>query len=78
MAHLMSVLDKSGDTKISWDSDKSDEVSAAKLVFDDLRKKGYFAFAVDMSGESERKGKQIKKFDPELSHIILVPQFVNG
>lgn len=71
----LSVLDRTGDTRIMWDSGKSDEVAAARKTFDDLKKKGYWAYAVKKSGE---QGEVIQEFDPELEKIILAPRMQGG
>ena len=58
----MEILDRTGDTKIIWDSEKKEEVKNAKRTFDDLRKKGYIAYSVKKKGG---KGKVLTEFDPE-------------
>ena len=44
-AHVgeMRVLDQTGDLKIVWSSDKPDEVTQARKMFDDMKAKGYSA-----------------------------------
>lgn len=74
-AHEMCVLDDTGDTKIIWDSDKPEEVAAARETFDKLKAKGYLAYSVDKKGE---KGEVIRKFDPDAEKIILAPQTIGG
>lgn len=69
------VMDGTGDTKIIWDSTKKDEVAAAKKTYDDLKKKGYMAYAVKRDGE---KGTLIHDFDEEAEKIILAPRMVGG
>jgi len=69
------VLDRTGDTKLIWDTDKQDEVDAAEAMFNKLTKKGYLAYTVKKGG---KKGEQVKKFDPELEKIILSPVVVGG
>jgi len=71
----MAVLDKTGDTKVTWDRTKSEEVDAARATFDALRQKGYAAFAVSKDGS---KGEQIRTFDPTAERIILAPALVGG
>jgi hypothetical protein len=68
-------LDKTGDTKVIWDKDNSDEVATAKRTFDDLRKKGFTAFSVKKGGE---KDELITEFDKNAEKIILVPRIVGG
>jgi hypothetical protein len=70
----MSTLDRSGDTKLSWDSDNVAEVEVARAAFDRLTGKGYSAFRID-DGE---QGAQMRAFDSTAEQIILVPQLVGG
>ena len=71
MVGEMSVMDRTGDTRIIWDSNSPDEVEQAERTFDELvGRKKYLAFAVKASGD---KGEQIREFDPEAGKIILVP-----
>jgi hypothetical protein len=69
------VLDKTGDTKLMWDSAVDDEVDAARRTFNDLKKKGYLAFSVTKKGD---KGEVIKTFDPDAEKIIMAPPLVGG
>ena len=72
----MSVLTGAGDTKLMWDSENRDEVQAARDHFDDLLKKRYLAFKAE--GREGTRGEQIRKFDPDLERIIMVPPSVGG
>lgn len=63
-----------GDTQVSWDPNKSDEVENAQATFDDLVAKGYMAYQVTDIG----KGEQIKKFNKDFGRIVLVPPLVGG
>jgi len=71
----LSVLDRTGDTKIMWDSAQDAEVDAARATFDDLKKKGYLAYSVNKKGD---KGEVMKKFDPDAERIIMAPPLVGG
>ena len=71
----LSVLDRTGDTKIIWDSAQEAEVDAARATFDDLKKKGYLAYSVNKKGD---KGEVMKKFDPDAERIIMAPPLVGG
>jgi phage terminase large subunit-like protein len=71
----MSVLDRTGDTKILWDAGNADEVSNAKRTFDDLKKKGFSIFSVKRSGD---RGTRVDEFDPALESLIAVPRVVGG
>ena len=72
----MCILTGAGDTKLMWDSDNRDEVQAARDHFDDLLKKRYLAFKAE--GREGTRGEQIRKFDPDLERIIMVPPSVGG
>lgn len=69
------IIDRSGDTKIIWDSNNTDEVEAARKTFTDLRAKGYLAYKTDKKGE---KAEQIHTFDPKAERIILSPAMQGG
>lgn len=71
----MAVMDHTGDLKVIWDSDKEDEVEAAKAQFNALRKKGYSAFAVNKKGDA---GGRIDTFDPLAEKLIMVPAMQGG
>lgn len=73
--HELCILDRTGDTKIVWDSTKKDEVDNVKEQYDKLKKKGYMAYSVKKNGE---KGELLHEFDPEAEKIILAPRMVGG
>ena len=72
----LSVLDREGDTRITWDAENEDEVNAARTMFESLKKKGFSAYSV--KGKKGEKGELIREFDPELEMIIMSPQMVGG
>ncbi len=47
----------------------------ARRTFDDLKRKGFAAFAVGAKGE---KTTQIREFDPAAEKIIMVPALAGG
>ncbi len=71
----MRILGPEGDLKVIWDSEKSDEVEAARKQFKELIDKNYIAFSVKKDGE---KNEKISKFDPDLEKMILVPMVKGG
>ena len=71
----MAILDRTGDTKIIWDSANEDEVEEAKRTFKNLKDKGYAAYSVNKKGD---KGEVIKKFDADAERIIMAPPMVGG
>lgn len=72
----MSILNKEGDTKVIWDPDNEDECEAAESQFDDLMDRGFTAFEVGKAGK--KTSKVVKKFDPELGKLIMVPKLKGG
>jgi hypothetical protein len=66
---------KGGDTKLIWSKNNRDEVESARRTFDELKKKGFSAFAVKKDGE---KGEQIFSFDETAEKLIMVPAMRGG
>lgn len=73
--HEMRIIDITGDTKLIWDADASEEVENARKTFKRLTKKGYHAYSVKKNGE---EGKLITEFDPDAEKIILAPPMAGG
>ncbi len=71
----LAVLDHTGDTKLIWDTENEDEVSAARNTFDKLKKKGFLAYTVKKGGD---KGEILTKFDPKIEKIIMSPAMAGG
>ena len=71
----MRTLGTAGDTKLVWDSEQNDEVENARRTFDNLKAKGFAAFAVGAEG---KKAEQVRKFDPNAEKLIMVPQIQGG
>lgn len=71
----MLVMDRTGDSKTIWNPDSPDEVAAAEVQFNTLKKKGYLAYSVEADGG---KGRVIKEFDPKAGKIILSPPMAGG
>ena len=71
----LSVLDRTGDTKLIWDSGNADEVAAARKTFKDLKGKGFIAYSVKRKGA---KGKAMASFDPDTERIIMSPPMAGG
>lgn len=72
----MSVLNRTGDFKVIWDSDQPAEVEQARKTFNDLKTKGYAAFKV--VSKDGAKGEQVRIFDPNEERLIMVPAIVGG
>jgi hypothetical protein len=73
---VMAIMDKTGDTKVTWDPRNEDEVANARRTFADLRKKHFLAFRVNAKDGS--KGEQTTEFDPNQAMYIMVPAYVGG
>ena len=71
----IAVLNKTGDTKLIFDPDNTDEVNAAREMFTGLKKKGHVAYKVSADGS---KGEVIREFDPRCGKIIMAPAMVGG
>ena len=75
--HSLHITDASGDTRVMWDPAVADEVSAAKAAFDDAKKRGMLAYAVDPD-TGGRSGEVIREFDETKGKIIMVRQTQGG
>ena len=72
----MAVMDRTGDTKIMWDPENPDEVSAARATFDDLvGRKKMLAFNVTKKG---KQGEQLCALDPTGEKLMITPALQGG
>jgi hypothetical protein len=71
----MSIMDGSGHTQMKWNTDKLNEILAAKETFDTLVTKGYSAFGSKTKLEPKHT---IKEFDPTMEELVMVPKTVGG
>lgn len=69
------VIDTTGDTKLTWDTEKKAEVKAAQDAFDRLKAEGYISYRVKPGGG---EGAIMEKFDPDAGLVILRPRIVGG
>lgn len=74
--HQMDILDRSGHLHSEWDSDDPTQVRAARETFEEMTGKGYSAFMVG-DGKGQR-GERIRRFDPSIEEMILVPPIQGG
>lgn len=74
--HMLSIPDSTGDNRIMWDPRDADEVAIARKAFNEAKKKGMLAYAVNADGE--KTGEVIREFDPTRSKIIMTKQLVGG
>jgi hypothetical protein len=68
------VLNRTGDTTLTWDPANDTEVTAARQMFDKMRGNGYAAYRM----ENEARGELIREFDKSAAHIVMSPQIIGG
>jgi hypothetical protein len=69
------IMGRTGDARLTWDTDNQNEVDAAEEMFDRLVRQHYVAFHVNENG---KEGSVMKRFDPEAGKIIMVPPMSGG
>lgn len=73
---VLSILDRTGDTKIMWDRNNPDDVATARRTFDEMvTGKRFRAFSVTASGGT---GTMVSAFDPNAEKLILAAPLVGG
>jgi metallophosphoesterase superfamily enzyme len=72
---VMVILDRSGDTRHTWDRNNAGEVEAMGEIFDTMIDKGYQAWSVTRKGN---KDQRITEFDPQAEKVIFAPALVGG
>jgi hypothetical protein len=72
---MMQVMDPTGHTEVSWNSDNTDEVRVARETFDRMTGQGYRAFRTDGKGA---QGTRMSSFDPTAESLVLVPHLQGG
>ena len=73
--HVLAILDKSGDTRIEWDPNNEDEVANAQRTFQEMKKRGFVAYAVR---RRDQRGEVVREFDPSAEKLILAMPHVGG
>ena len=76
MTGSMDVMDRTGHTKVLWDSSNADETRAARETFAAMKAQGYTAFK--LKRKSGEQGGRLDEFDPSVEAMILVPQRAGG
>lgn len=71
--HLVRILDRNGDTKLTYDPTDSGAVRDVEARFMRLMDRNFVAFDV-----STHPGRIITSFDPNASEIIVSPRFAGG
>lgn len=73
--HVLSAMDRTGDTKVEWAPGNAVEVKTAQKAFERLVAKGYMAYKTTARGA---RGEQLRAFDPQAERIVLVPPMAGG
>ena len=71
--HLLRILDRSGDTRLTYDPADATAVRDVEARFTRLMADSFIAFDV-----STQPGRIITTFDPRVSEIIISPRFAGG
>lgn len=71
----MNVMDRTGHTRVTWDSSRAEEVTTARATFEALTGQGYRAFR---AGDGGRQGARMDTFDASAEEIVMVPQLKGG
>lgn len=71
----LSILDSSGDTKVTWNCNIPEEINSAKNKFNELKEKGYTLFEIFSNGD---QGKELKEFNPLTESILAIPPTRKG
>ena len=75
MKHVLSIMGRSGDVKVAWETEEAAAVAEAERMFALHAAKGYTAFEIDpVTKESSR----VDAFNPEALNTVMVPQIQGG
>lgn len=69
------TLDRTGDSRHTFDVAKADELKAAEARFMELTGKGFLAATRPADGTP---GRKLTAFDPAADVIVFMPQLVGG
>jgi hypothetical protein len=72
---VMAIMGKSGDERITWNSNDQLDTARAKKIFDDLIASGHLAFRIK---DGSTKGEQISEFDPKAQRLLMSPALRGG
>jgi hypothetical protein len=79
---IMEVMDPTGHTTVTWNPEVPASVTDARREFQDLIRRGYEAFRMNVVSENgvivEEKGDRIRAFDPAAGKVIMFPQLRGG
>jgi hypothetical protein len=71
--HVLRILDRSGDTMLTYDPADPDALREVDARFARLMREGFVAFDV-----SQQPGRIVTAFDPSAREIIVAPRFAGG
>jgi hypothetical protein len=69
------VMDRSGDTRHSFDASDAEAVAQAEKRFRELTAKGFRPVAL---GKDGGPGTLLRNFDPEVEQTLFIPQLQGG
>ena len=73
--HVQIVMDRSGDTRHSFDSADALAVEKARRRFLELTDQGFRAVALARDG---KPGVLLREFDPTIEETLFIPQLQGG
>jgi len=73
--NTLAVMDKTGDTKTTWDPAVPSEIAAARAAWDKAKANGYMGYKVGQDGEPT---EVIHSFDPKAGMVIMRPALQGG
>lgn len=76
MKRLLRILDKTGDTRISYGLESEEDLAAARAAFDAAVAKGSSVFNVKPG--SNETTQRVKSFDELSEEAIIVPKIAAG
>jgi len=85
--HVLQLMDAKGHTEVQWSEVETEHkeegyvsVEEAKAIFDKHLALGYFAYAVapTLTKSGERKGTQLREFDPQAERIVMAVPMAGG
>lgn len=72
-------MDNHGDTPITWTRGVEVEENAARAHFEKMRDAGYLAYKVERDDDGEITDReQVRRFDPSLGEVVMVPPRQGG
>lgn len=74
---VMHILNTTGHTDVTWDTDDMESTEAATIAFMELQMKGYFAFE-RLGTDQVELGRRLDSFDPSVEEIFWLRPLVGG